>query len=135
MKIIWLSLFMINSLFAEIVVVINSQSTVETLNVSYIKKVFMKKIKELPSGEKLIPLDQDYEKNIYNTFYKSIANKNGSKMRSYWAKLTFTGKKEAPVIFNSDTEIINMLMNNPLMIGYIDESSVVDGIKVIYKLQ
>ena len=123
-----------SSLLAEIVVIVNPVSKVKSLNASYVKKVFMKKIKSLPNGEVLVPIDQNYESDVYSSFYDSIASKSPSRMSKYWAKLTFTGKGEAPEVVSSDSEVIRMIMNNTNMIGYIDSESLNDGVKVVHTI-
>ncbi len=135
MKYILLSLLFLSTLFADIVVIVNSESKVETLNDDYTKMVFMKKIKRLPSGEVLIPLDHNSESEIYNNFYMSVANKNKSRMSKYWAKRVFTGKGQAPEVLASDEEVIRRVMNNINSVGYINSESLVDGVKVIYTVK
>jgi len=135
MKYIILSLLFISSLFAEILVIVNPESKVKNLNQNYAKMIFMKKIKELPNGEVLIPFDQASESDIYSSFYESIANKNRSRMSKYWAKRNFTGKGEAPEVLGSDEEIIRRVMNNIDAVGYIHSDSLVDGVKVIYTVK
>ena len=135
MKYILLSVFALSNLFADIVVIVNPESKVKSLNNNYAKMIFMKKIKELPNGEVLIPLDHDSESEIYNEFYKSIANKNRSRMSRYWAKRIFTGKGEAPEVLNSDEEVIRRIMNSLDSVGYINSESLVDGVKVIYTVK
>ena len=135
MKFILLSLVFLSSLFAEIVVIVNSESKVKNLNSDYAKMIFMKKIKELPNGEVLIPLDQSSETDIYTTFYESVANKSRSRMSQYWAKRVFTGKGEAPEVLGSDEEVIRRVMNNVDSVGYINAESLVDGVKVVYTIK
>ena len=135
MKYILLSLLFISTLFAEIVVIVNPESKVRNLNSDYAKMIFMKKIKELPNGEVLIPIDQNSETDIYNTFYKSVANKNKSRMNQYWAKRIFTGKGEAPEVVGSDEEVIRRVMNSLDVVGYIKAESLVDGVKVVYTIK
>ncbi|MDF1880309.1 hypothetical protein JHD50_03150 [Sulfurimonas sp. MAG313] len=132
MKYILLSLLLISSVLAQIVVIVNPESKVKNLNRDYTKMIFMKKIKALPNGEVLIPLDQNSETDIYNNFYKSVANKNRSRMSKYWAKRIFTGKGEIPEVLGSDEEVIRRVMNDIKAVGYIGKNSLVDGVKVVY---
>ena len=134
MKILLIAMLLVSSMLAEIVVIVNPVSKVKNLNASYVKKVFMKKIKSLPNGEILVPIDQNYESEIYRSFYESIASKTPGRMSKYWAKLNFTGRGEAPKVVASDSDVIRMVMNNTNMVGYIDSESLNDGVKVIYTL-
>lgn len=135
MKFILLSLVFISTLFAEIVVIVNAESKVSTLDGDYAKMIFMKKIKELPNGEVLIPVDQNSETEIYNTFYESVANKSKSRMSQYWAKRVFTGSGEAPEVLGSDEEVIRRVMKDIDAVGYINAASLVDGVKVVYTIK
>lgn len=135
MKFILLSLVFLSTLFAEIVVIVNAESKVSTLDGDYTKMIFMKKIKELPNGEVLIPVDQNSETEIYNTFYESVANKSKSRMSQYWAKRVFTGSGEAPEVLGSDEEVIRRVMKDLDAVGYINAASLVDGVKVVYTIK
>jgi ABC-type phosphate transport system substrate-binding protein len=116
--------------FAEIAVIIHPDNAA-SLDKSSIQKIFLGKKKSFSTGEKAIPLNNNNE-SILTVFNKEIVKKNKKQLKAYWSKLVFTGKGTPPQEADSDSEVIELISNNPNLIGYIDASNVNDSVKVIY---
>ena len=114
------------------VVVVGASSTIGPTSKSDIIKVFLGKKKALP-GASVVPIDQDDGNGVRLDFYKKIVKKTQSQLQSYWSRLIFTGKGQAPQMVGGDEEVKSMVATNPNLIGYIDEASVDASVKVIYK--
>ncbi len=131
MKKIILSITLISSvLLADIAVIVNPGSGVDSLSSKQVKKIFLAKTKSFPNGNAVVAIDQNSKNAAYATFYKKIAGKSPSKMNKYWVKLTFTGKAEAPKKVGGDSDVINLIKSNKNMIGYVDSSAVTSDVKV-----
>jgi len=136
MKKIILSLALISSaLLADISVIVNPDSGVDSLDANQVKKIFMAKTKKFPNGSIVVPIDQKSENGIYGDFYQKVAGKSATKMSKYWVKLIFTGKAEAPKKVDGDSDVIDLIKGNKNMIGYVDATSVIDGVKVAYTVK
>ena len=136
MKKIILSLALISSaLLADIAVVVNPGSGVDTLDADQVKKIFMAKTKKFPNGNSVTPIDQNSDNGAYTTFYDKVAGKSPTKMNKYWVKLTFTGKAEAPKKVGGDSDVIGLVKGNKNMIGYVDSSAVTGDVKVVYTVK
>jgi len=135
MKKILMSLFLAGVLSAEIVVVVNPASGVDSLSVDQVKHIFLGKVKSFPNGTASVPVDQNADKATYSEFYDIVAHKDISAMNKYWVKLTFTGKGEAPQKVGSDGDVIGLVKNNKNMIGYVKKSAVTPDVKVVYTVQ
>jgi len=122
------------ALMADISVVVNPNSGVDSLTQSQVKKIFMGKTKQFPNGSAVRPVDQN-SGSTYKEFYKKIAGKSPSKMNKYWVKLTFTGKAEAPKKVGSNSSVIDAVKENTKTIGYIDSSAVTNDVKVVYTVK
>ncbi len=117
---------------AGAVAVVGADSPIGTASKSDVVKVFLGKRKEL-AGVSVIPIDQDEGGAARSDFYKNTIKKSSSQLKSYWSRLIFTGKGQAPQMVGEDEDVKGMVASNPNMIGYIDAKSVDGTVKVIYK--
>ena len=101
---------------AELVVIVHASNTV-TLTQAYIKRLFLGKIVYFPGGKAAIPINVQSGTDLRSTFERTILNKSSAQVRSYWAKRVFTGKGGPPKEAHLN-EIVQMIANNPRMIGY-----------------
>ena len=114
------------------VVVVGSSSPIGASNEGDVVKAFLGKKKDL-GGVSVVPVDQGEGNAARNDFYASVVKKSEAQLKSYWSRLIFTGKGQAPQVVGGDAEVKNMVATNPNIIGYIDESAVDGSVKVIYK--
>jgi hypothetical protein len=117
---------------AGAVAVAGASSPLAAASSSDVVKVFLGKKKNL-GGVAAIPVDQDEGTAARGDFYASIVKKSEAQLKSYWSRLIFTGKGQAPQVVGSDADIKSMVANNPNIIGYIDESQVDATVKIIFK--
>jgi ABC-type phosphate transport system substrate-binding protein len=122
----------VSSSTAGVVIVVSVDSSVSSVSEDDVIKLFLGKKKEL-DGVKLVPTDQDVDSATRVEFYEKIVQKSETQLRSYWSRLIFTGKGQAPQVIGSDSDVKGMISSNPNMIGYIDESFVDSSIKVVYR--
>lgn len=120
------------SVQAGVVVVVGADSQAASTNEADIIKVFLGKKKDL-GGVQMVPIDQSLGEASRSSFYTKVVNKSDAQLKSYWSRLIFTGKGQAPQIIGNDSDVKSMVASNPNLIGYIDESSVDSSVKVIYK--
>jgi len=117
---------------AGAVVVVGASSPIGAASKSDVVKIFLGKKKALP-GSSAIPIDQDSGNSARVDFYKNTVKKSEAQLKSYWSRLIFTGKGQAPQVVGNDGDIKSMVATNPNLLGYIEEASVDDTVKVIYK--
>lgn len=92
--IIVLSIILLNVLNAEVNIVASQACKLETASKSDIKKLFMLKENQL-NGESIKIVDR-VRKPIYKKFLKTYLNKSLRRMKTYWVRMLFTGKKTPP---------------------------------------
>tara|TARA_R110002167_G_scaffold268090_1_gene474655 strand:- start:1933 stop:2358 length:426 start_codon:yes stop_codon:yes gene_type:complete len=126
------SLIMLSSsvCHAEIAVIINS-SVSEEASMNDIKKIFLGKSKSLPSGHKVTPIALAEGSSVRDEFNETVLKKSDSQLKSYWAKLIFTGKGRPPNDVGSDQDMISEISSDPNTIGYIDAKNVTPDVKVL----
>ncbi len=117
---------------AGAVVVVGANSPIGPASKSDVVKIFLGKKKALP-GSTALPIDQDSGNSARIDFYQNTVKKTEAQLKSYWSRLIFTGKGQAPQVVGNDGDIKSMVATNPNLLGYIEETSVDSTVKVIYK--
>lgn len=125
-----LTMMMASMAVAEVAVIVN-KSNVVSMEDSYIAKIYLGKVKVLPNGRKVMPLDQKPGSDIRKKFLKAVVGKKESQFKSFWARLIFTGKGVPPSVVEGDDEMKKRVAANENAIGFIDVSSVDDTVRVI----
>lgn len=131
---IFISACMLTGLSANagVVVVVGADSPVNSASESEVIKVFLGKKKDL-GGVQMVPVDQTVGEGSRTEFYSTVVKKSDAQLKSYWSRLIFTGKGQAPQTIGSDMDVKSMVSSNPNLVGYMDEGAVDSSVKVIYK--
>ncbi len=118
------------SAYAEYVVVVNPGNT-SSIGNKDIENLFLGKTKSFPDSSPASPVNQEDTSPIRTAFDTSILGKTGAQMKSYWAKLVFTGKAVPLKELSSDADVIKAVASDPAAIGYVDSKSVDGSVKVV----
>ena len=118
--------------FAEIVVIVHPSNSAAD-DEKTIKRIFLGKAKAFGSGEKASPIDLPEGNATRSTFNSDFLGKSDAQIKSYWARLVFTGKATAPEQASSDEDMVAKVSSNPELIGYVDSAKVTDAVKVIHR--
>jgi ABC-type phosphate transport system substrate-binding protein len=119
-------------LLAEVAVIVHP-SNADSISEADIVRIFLGKSKSFPGGAAAVPVNQAEGSAVTEEFNQKVIKKSGSQLKAYWSKLVFTGKGTPPKEVANDAEVIDLVANNPNMIGYIDASQVNGGVKVVAK--
>ncbi len=109
------------------VAVITHPSNGNSLSKADITAIFLGKKKTFPDGSSAVALVLDDA--TTDEFNTKLLGKSSSQLKSYWSKLVFTGKANPPKTVSPAT-MLELVTNNPNMIGFIDSSSIPDGVSV-----
>jgi ABC-type phosphate transport system substrate-binding protein len=118
---------------AELVVIVNPENNVDTLNKEEVIDLFMGRFNVFPDGRDSIPLDQKGNSEIRKVFYNMLTGKSIAQINAYWARLLFTGRAVPPIKLKSSTKILEEVRNNTNSIAYIDSTDVDETVKVIFR--
>lgn len=118
------------SVCAEVAVVVHPGNAV-TLDADGIAQIYLGRSKSFPDGKPVLPIGHAEGSSATETFNQKVLNKSSSQIKAYWSKLVFTGKGTPPKELGSDAEIVELVSQNPNVIGYIDKASVSDKVKVL----
>jgi ABC-type phosphate transport system substrate-binding protein len=116
---------------AGVAVIVNSKVTIDALTPEQASMLFLGKIDELPNGTKMVPIDQDKDSSVRSEFHNKVTKKNQNQLNAYWSRKVFTGKGTPPKEVMDDEEVVDLVKNNPNLIGYINSSEIPSGVKVL----
>jgi ABC-type phosphate transport system substrate-binding protein len=121
--------------FAEILVVVNPQNSLQTLSKEDVARMYLGKVKNFPNGSAVAALDQHKDSSVREEFYHKICDKSPSQVSSYWSRLIFTGKGVPPRALDSEAAVKEWVATHPDSIAYIDAAAVDASVKVILRVR
>ena len=127
-------LFISSVAMAEVAVIVHPSNS-DAISQGDISKIYLGKIKKFPGGKQALPLDKSEGEALRVQFLDKVVKKSEQQMKSYWSRLIFTGKGAPPKQYFDDAEIIEVILEDDEAVGYIDSSSVTEGLKVIFTAQ
>lgn len=117
---------------AEVVVVVSAKSPVASMTKEQVAAIFTGKVGSFPGGSAAAPVDLPEGNPAREEFYSKVVGKSGAEMKSYWAKLSFTGKGTPPKEIGGSAELKKQVAADPSMVAYIDKAAVDAGVKVLF---
>lgn len=127
-----MSCFALNTAFADVAVIVHKSNT-DTISTDDIVKIFLGKQSTFPGGDEAVPINLTGGNITREGFDATVLGKNGRQMKAYWSKLVFTGKGTPPKEVETEMQMLQLITNNPSMIGYIDSDKLSPEVKVIYQ--
>ena len=120
------------SVHADVVVIVNPLGP-DHLTQSQVNKLYLGKTKYLPKQGKAYIIEMADGDAMKNEFHAKVTRKNAAQLKSYWARLIFTGKGKPPHTVRTTELILSLVGSKPNAIAYVDESFVDDRVKVAYR--
>ncbi|MFC7002694.1 hypothetical protein ACFQMB_15380 [Pseudobowmanella zhangzhouensis] len=78
-----------------------------------------------------MPINQEDSQSATDEFNNKVLGKSSTQLKAYWSKLVFTGKGTPPKEATNDAQVLELIANNPNMIGYLDASALSADVKVV----
>ncbi len=122
------------SALAEVKVIAHSSLKDEALSQDIVTKLFLGKQDKFPSGKRAVVIDQEPGEDIRDEFYIKVVKKNPAQLKSYWSRLIFTGQGLPPKRVLDDDEVLELIIDNPNLIGYVSGEADVSGVKVLFNM-
>ncbi len=110
---------------SELVVVVNPANPATAMTATQASQFFLGK------SAMFTPVDLPESSPIRAEFYKKVADKDLSEVKTIWSKLVFTGKGTAPKEMHNNAEVKKAVAASPTGIGYIERSAVDSTVKVV----
>ena len=120
-------------LMADVVVVAGKDSPVTTISESQLRKLYLEGTSRI-AGNRVKALDLPEGSRVRTEFYQKAVGKSPAQMKSYWARMIFTGRGAPPRMVSGVRAMQVMLENNPELVGYLPADQVSSGLKVLHRL-
>ncbi|MED5238678.1 MAG: hypothetical protein VX379_03790 [Pseudomonadota bacterium] len=118
---------------AEVVVVVGKDSPISSLSESQLRQLYLEGSGRI-NGTSVKALDLPEDNRARKEFYQEAVGKTPAQMKSYWARMIFTGRGAPPRMVSGNRAMQVMLESNPELIGYLPGDQVSSGLKVLYRL-
>ena len=117
---------------AEMVVVMNANSSIVNVSREQVADVFLGRSKSLANNEKIIPLESKEDDKNYIDFHENVTRKNSTQLKAHWAKMVFAGKAAPPKEVLPE-EAIKLLEGSRDYIAYVDKKLVTVKMKIVFE--
>ena len=124
-------LIMAGTLFSSVVVV-SQESAIASLSQNQVRQIFNGQLRRV-SGISVKPLDLPNGSASRDAFYQQVTGKSAEQMKSYWARMIFTGRGMPPREVSSERELGMLVGSDPGFIGYVEESRVPAGLRLVFR--
>lgn len=116
---------------AELVVIMHPDSAPASLDRQAIVNIFMGRHFRLPGGGAVVPVDNQC---CREEFYRGLVDRTLPEINSYWARLVFSGRGSPPQQIANSAEVLDLVSQNPGVIGYVDRTVLDTRVAVVYTL-
>lgn len=109
---------------AEVVVVVSTESPLESLSGNQLADIYMGRLVDLPTGDSVVPIDQSDRSPVHEAFYQKYLGRSAAQVKAHWSRLIFTGRGQPPRSVSDSEAVVELVSDNHHAIGYIDSSEV-----------
>ncbi len=128
------ALILSGQLQAEILVIVNAQNSITTLEKKQVMDLFMGRVSAFPNGHAAETLDLKAGAPLRASFYKTLTGKNEAQVDAYWATLIFAGRMSPPKQLTDEKTLIAEVASNVEAIAYVTRQTLPKNVKVIMEL-
>lgn len=122
------------SLSAAIAVVVHPSNGVE-LTKEDLSRLYTGRNNNFPDGSSAVPVNLADSVPLRAEFDEKALGRSSSQVKAYWSKLVFTGKGTPPKEVTSAAEVLQLVSNNPSIVGYVDATQVTPAVKVVLTIE
>ncbi|WP_423185244.1 phosphate ABC transporter substrate-binding protein [Alishewanella sp. d11] len=128
--VIAISLLLTPALYANVVVVVHPSNTAD-ISRDDINRLYTGRASSFPSGGQAVPINLVDSNSVRNEFDDKVLGRSSSQIKAHWSKLVFTGKGSPPKEVNNDAEVLDLVANNPSIIGYVSKGADLSKVRAV----
>ena len=125
---IWLN---IGISHAASVVIVNPSVQAEDIDAQTLGRIYAMQIKNWNDGQPVRVFTFPSNSKVHHQFVISKMKIQPHQLERLWNRLIFTGTGRTPTIVNSAQEMLQKVKSTPGAIGYVTDSDVTSGVKVL----
>ena len=118
---------------AGMLVVVAESSPLAEMDRHEVRQLYMDNASRF-EGHAVTVLDMPEDSQQRERFYQAATGKSASQLKSYWARMIFTGQGMPPRQVKSARDMIQQIKQNPGAVGYVQEADIQEGLRVLLRL-
>lgn len=118
----------------ELFVVVHSANPLRTIGKKELIALYTGRSRQFPDGSLAEPLDHPRDSALREAFYASLTGMDLAQINSYWARLLFTGRVQAPQALADDAALLAELKRNRRAIAYLSREPGEGDLRVLMVL-
>lgn len=115
-------------------VIANSQVETKQLSKTSARSIFAMRVHEWPDGTPITVYVLQDQHPTHSQFCKSVLGMFPYQLRRIWDRQVFSGTGTAPIVVNSEQEMLNAIATTKGAIGYISNSDA-DTVKQVHTIK
>lgn len=112
------------------ILIAHKDVSVDAVTAGDLNKMLLGKSANWPDGSRVV-LSMLKDGPIADEFLKTYAKKSPKQFGTFWKKAVFSGTGEMPAAFDTEADLVVFVSRTPGAIGFIDEATAHDEVKVI----
>jgi len=116
----------------ELVVIVNKAND-NVVNKNVVAKIYTGSMSSWPGGGRVMAIDLPEGNSLRTVFSQNIVGSSVSALKTLWSQNIFTGRAIPPKVVETDEDVVGIVAKNKNAIGYVNASSVKDGVKIAVK--
>jgi ABC-type phosphate transport system substrate-binding protein len=121
------------SSFAAVQVIVHPSNSAN-ISKDDVNRLYTGRASSFPGGGQAVPINLVETHKTRNDFDEKALGRSSSQIKAHWSKLVFTGKGTPPKEVDSDAEVLELVANNPSIIGYVSKGAATDKVKVVLEI-
>lgn len=117
-----------------LVVIVHPDSGITQMSREEVAMIFMGSQKRLSSGLVAIPVEPMVPEESRALFYHLLVNLPLAQVRSYWAKLYFSGQAQPPRQAQSSEEVVEIVATTKGAVGFVEQSKLNHKVRGVLNL-
>lgn len=122
-----------SSSFAAVQVIVHPSNSAN-ISKDDVNRLYTGRASSFPGGGQAVPINLVETHKTRNDFDEKALGRSSSQIKAHWSKLVFTGKGTPPKEVDSDAEVLELVANNPNIIGYVSKGAATDKVKVVLEI-
>lgn len=134
---VWLLLGLGVPAHAELYVIVQADSPIESLTMEQLSAIALGRSVRLPGDVRAEFVDQSTSRRVFHAFHYGVNDMSELQLNSHWARIVFTGRGKRPRRLPDDQAVIQAVLQNPRLIGYLgaEPSQERSRVRVLLRLE
>lgn len=126
-------LFSVSMAEADVLVIVNSSNSLQSMTLDDINRIFLKKTKRFENGVNAEPIALAEGTKQRTEFNQKVLQRDEQQLKYYWSRKMFSGGDRPPPAVASESDVITVVAEKPGGIGYVTTPPKDSRVKVVFQ--